>query len=82
MCRQLSKEKITKDQEYTREVETKRKKQTQNWQSEKEQKLKGKEKQILKISGIWEKENKKQKRKPTNKKQILKIPAGRLVAAS
>ena len=50
MCRQLSKEKITKDQEYTREVETKRKKQTQNWQSEKEQKLKGKEKQILKIS--------------------------------
>ena len=47
----LSKEKITKDQEYTREVETKRKKQTQNWQSEKEQKLKGKEKQILKISG-------------------------------
>ena len=46
----LSKEKITKDQEYTREVETKWKKQTQNWQSEKEQKLKGKEKQILKIS--------------------------------
>ena len=50
LCRQLSKEKITKDQEYTREVETKWKKQTQNWQSEKEQKLKGKEKQILKIS--------------------------------
>ena len=43
-------DKITKDQEYTREVETKRKKQTQNWQSEKEQKVKGKEKQILKIS--------------------------------
>ena len=83
MCRQLSKDKITKDQEYARESE-KLKIRNKNKKTGNEQKLKGGEKQILKISGgnLGKIKTKLQKQKLNNKKQILKIPGGRLVAAS
>ena len=84
MCRQLSKDKITKDQEYTRESE-KLKLKNKNKKTGNEQKLKGGEKKkILKISGgnLGKIKTKLQKQKLNNKKQILKIPGGRLVAAS
>ena len=83
MCRQLSKDKITKDQEYTRESE-KLKLKNKNKKTGNEQKLKGGERQILKISGgnLGKIKTKLQKQKLNNKKQILKIPGGRLVAAS
>ena len=83
MCRQLSKDKITKDQEYTRESE-KLKLKNKNKKTGNEQNLKGGEKQILKTSGgnLGKIKTKLQKQKLNNKKQILKIPGGRLVAAS
>ena len=83
MCRQLSKDKITKDQEYTRESE-KLKLKNKNKKTGNEQKLKDGEKQILNISGenLGKIKTKLQKQKLNNKKQILKIPGGRLVAAS
>ena len=83
MCRQLSKDKITKHQEYTRESE-KLKLKNKNKKTGNEQKLKGGERQIMKISGgnLGKIKTKLQKQKLNNKKQILKIPGGRLVAAS
>ena len=83
MCRQLSKDKITKDQEYTRESE-KLKLKNKNKKTGNEQKMKGGEKQILKISGgnLGKIKTKLQKQKQNNNSQILKIPGGRLVAAS
>ena len=83
LCRQLSKDKITKHQEYTRESE-KLKLKNKNKKTGNEQKLKGGERQILKISGenLGKIKTKLQKQKLNNKKQILKIPGGRLVAAS
>ena len=83
MCRQLSKDKITKHQEYTRESE-KLKLRNKNKKTGNEQKLKGGERQILKISGgnLGKIKTKLQKQKLNYKKQILKIPGGRLVAAS